>query len=204
MFMSVFGAVPPPRKDDILFGWGADCEMSACIDHWGGDAYTPGYRRAARLLAETACSSRHDHDTLIYPIVYLYRHHIELVLKSITYAVSEILNKTLTRQETNILEEHKLSSIWRTVRPMLNVVCSSAQHDLFPDDDLEGIDSYIRQLHEFDPDGTRFRYARTKKGQRSLAHKEAVTVINIASFADMLEKLADYLDGIDNWLATLT
>lgn len=74
---------------------------------------------------------------------------------------------------------------------------------------MEGIDSYVRQLHEHDPDGQRFRYA-TAKTKRAGARKGSVSrgpslspelnVINIRAFAIAMEKLADYLEGIDRWV----
>ena len=81
---SVVSTLPPPRKSDVLFGSGTDWETNACastIDNIM--AYQNGYRRAAFHLAEYVCDARLGQDFLVYPIVYLYRHHIELTLKSI-------------------------------------------------------------------------------------------------------------------------
>ena len=81
---SVVGTSPPPRKSDVLFGSGTDWQANACVN--GIDdlaAYQNGYRRAALHLAEYVCDAGRGQDFLVYPIVYLYRHHIELTLKSI-------------------------------------------------------------------------------------------------------------------------
>jgi len=95
---------------------------------------------------------------------------------------------------------------------MLNPVCALVPNPPFPDDDLEGINSYIRQLHEHDPDGTRFRYATTKV-RRNGSHKGAPTrgpslspdlkLVNIRAFAVAMEKLGDYLEGIEAWFGDL-
>ena len=74
-------------------------------------------------------------------------------------------------------------------------MCELAGNAAFPLNDLEGIDSYIRQLHENDPDGQRFRYAKTTKHGPSL--RPELTQINIRDFALALEKLSDYLDAIE-------
>jgi hypothetical protein len=140
------------------------------------------------------CTTYQEQDTLVYPIVYLYRHHIELVLKNTIYTASKLLN-----QEIGKLDGHKLLKLWGTLRPILDAVSDTSQE--FPAEHLEGIDSYIRQLEEHDPDGTRFRYAKTTKKQPSL--KQNLNLINIRIFAEMLETLADYLGGIDDWFAQL-
>src|SRR5882724_8747168 len=49
--------------------------------------YSEGYRMAARQLTEgiEAKGERSsDQDYLVYPIIFLYRHHLELVLKRLT------------------------------------------------------------------------------------------------------------------------
>jgi hypothetical protein len=75
-----------------------------------------------------------------------------------------------------------------------------------PTDDLEGIDSYILQLHKHDPDGQRFRYATTKKSKRANRLRSLppdLKYINIREFAIALEKLADYLDPLEMWFGDL-
>jgi hypothetical protein len=78
---SVVGFLPPPRKSDVLFGSGTDWQTNACVNGIGDSvAYQDGYRRAALQLAEYVCDAGRGQDFLVYPIVYLYRHHIELAL----------------------------------------------------------------------------------------------------------------------------
>jgi hypothetical protein len=80
---SVVGTLPPPRKSDVLFGSGTDWQVNACINGIDEEAsYQDGYRRAALHLADYVCDTAKGQDFLVYPIVYLYRHHIELRLKS--------------------------------------------------------------------------------------------------------------------------
>jgi hypothetical protein len=93
------------------------------------------------------------------------------------------------------------------VRPLLNPVCELGGSPALPPDDLEGIDSYILQLHKHDRDGQRFRYATTKpkghKSKRLPSLPPDLKHINIRDFAIALEKLADYLDALDMWFGDL-
>jgi hypothetical protein len=74
-----------------------------------------------------------------------------------------------------------------------------------PLDDLEGIDSYILQLHKHDPDGQRFRYSTTKSKARKtrLPSLPDLKYINVRDFSVAMEKLADYLDALDMWFGDL-
>jgi hypothetical protein len=87
---------------------------------------------------------------------------------------------------------------------LLNPVCQKGGSPALPPDDLEGIDSYILQLHEHDSDGQAFRYATRKlQGQWLPSLPAGLKHINIRDFANALEKLADYLEGLDNWFGDL-
>lgn len=193
------GMPPSPHKTDVLFGPGEDWPANACVNYGSpGAAYRTGFRRAALALAEQVCETGRSQDLLVYPIVYLYRHHMELALKSIIDLACVVLDHELTDEEFKKLGRHDLADLWNLAKPLLSkVVCDETP---LPPDDLEGIDSYIRQLHEHDPDGQRFRYAMVK-AKRAQAERRSLSPelrhINIRNFAIALEKLADYLDAIE-------
>jgi hypothetical protein len=183
----------------VLFGSGTDWQANACVASGFDDIiYQDGYRQAALYLVEYLCDKGSRQGFLIYPIIYLYRHHIELTLKSIIRTAYSLL---ATGKSSDPLTQHDLSKLWTLARPLLNAVSEIADNSAFPLDDLEGIDSYIRQMHEHDPDGQRFRYPTTRKGTPSL--RSGLSSINIRDLSNALEKLADYLEGTDNWLGDL-
>lgn len=211
---SVFGLSPPPRKEDLIFRAGEDWSTNACItnSHNADVVYSDGFRRAAIQLAEQVCESAQGMDVLIYPIVYLYRHHTELVLKSIIEVASDLLDRKLSRSELNKLGRHNLSELWALVRPLLDPVCEAAANPPLPLEDLQGIDSYIQQLHEHDPDGQRFRYptiklknagSRSQSPARGASLSPDLKLVNVRIFANAMEQLADYLEGIASWFSDL-
>jgi len=121
--------------------------------------------------------------------------------KSIIRTAYSLLDEAVTGKSSGPLTQHDLSKLWALARPLLNAVSKIADNSVFPLDDLEGIDSYIRQMHEHDPNGQHFRYPTTKKGTPSL--RSGLTSINIRDLSSALENLADYLEGTDNWLGDL-
>lgn len=183
----------PPRKSDVLFGSGADRQANACVHSvLGAAAYQDGYRRAALHLAEYVCGEGRGQDDLVYPIVYLYRHYTELTLKSIISAAAFVVDYTMTKNDLDTLGRHDLAKLWKLAKPMLDPACELSGESPLPPDDLEGIDSYIDQLHQHDPNGQRFRYSTTirAKGQKSATHPALpndLTHINIRNFADGME-----------------
>jgi hypothetical protein len=195
----------PPRKGDTLFrGDLPDGMNNACLNVMrDGDpiAYMEGYRRGALRLVQHVVKSHCDQDFLVYPIFFLYRHHIELVLKRIIVRSHYLIVRSLTDEEKKHLGRHRLDLLWRDLKPMLSSVCEAAGWDMPDAADIEGIDSYIRQLSALDPDSFSFRYSHSKQGGHSLP--EGLKHINLRHFAEMMERLADYLDGIDEGTSEL-
>jgi hypothetical protein len=208
--LSVFGSAPPPDKDDVLFRSDKDLEADARIGCTVADwLYCTGFRRAAQRLVEHVCDTGNDQDFLIYPIVYLYRHHTELVLKSIFESASGLLDRALTQDERRTLGRHDLLALWQATRPLLNPICDRADSPPFPAAELDGIDSCIRQLHEQDPNGQHFRYATMKTesargtGTKVPSRGANLKPINVRAFADSMDRLVSCLEGIEWWFSDL-
>lgn len=201
---SIFGRTPPPRASDVLFGANnEDWRLNACIEHWGDvdHAYKAGFREAAFQLADRMCNQPSSQDYLVYPILYLYRHHIEMVLKDIVRLSGDLLDQPQSKTRKENLKKHDLAKLWRMIRSNLNPISDLAGERHLPTDDLDGICSYMKQLNAHDPAGICFRYARQHDTTRTL--DADLIHINIRSFAIHMEKLADYLDGIEGWFKTL-
>ncbi len=196
---------PPPRKGDALFrGDLPDWRNNACLNPTGHDAergYTNGYRRGARVLADHVIEHQEDQDSLVYPIIFLYRHHIELALKSLILNAPSIIGRPLTPPESQHLGMHRLNLLWQDLKPMFSDVCKAAGWSKLAADDVDGVDSYIKQLSELDLESYSFRYARRKSGAPSLPTR--LTHVNLRHFAEMLDRLANYLDGLDAGLSAL-
>jgi hypothetical protein len=195
----------PPRKEDVLYGKGVPSDWSnAHVNITWGDpevGYTEGYRRGARLLVEHVMERQRDQDYLVYPVIFLYRHHIELALKNIIRHTPYIIDRPLTEAEEKHLGKHRLDLLWQDLKPLFAGVCKAAGWDKPDAADEEGVDSHIRQLTALDPDSYSSRYTRSKKGAPSLPAE--LKYINLQHFAEMVERLADYLDALDTAVTVL-
>lgn len=194
-----------PEKADRLFrGDLRDWMNNACLNVTGnGDAYAykTGYRRGAEVLIDYVGQSGRDQDFLVYPIVFLYRHHVELMLKRIIRQAPCVISRCLTTQEKQHLEKHRLDLLWEDLKTMMPAICEAAGWGKL-DAEIEGIDNYIRQLSDLDADSFSFRYSDSKKGQPSLPGN--LKNINLRHFGDLMGRLANYLYGVDeamSWMA---
>jgi len=155
---------------------------------------------AARQLAEGVCAQGargSDAHYLVYPIVFLYRHHVELVLKRLLLMLADLAEKELDHKTSKDLEKHCLYQLWTDLKGFLK--SADDRCGLRIDcEDQDGINSYIQQLSEVDPDSQVFRYARSKKGERLLP--EELKCINIAVFSEHMERLCSFLDNVDSYL----
>lgn len=183
-----------PHKDDVLFRYDDEGITNACVNYArdGGDyAYRRGYRVGARLLAQYCIDECREQDGLIYPIVFLYRQHVELALKDLIRDAAELSATTLTADEQKHLKRHDLKDLWGDLKKLLKKFGPP-----YPDrEHVAAVDSYIDQLMEFDRASFSFRYPRTKSEDSSLPAN--LKHIGIRNFQTLMERLADYLEGLD-------
>jgi hypothetical protein len=188
--------VPAPTP---LFTYGLD----------PADACARGYRLAAELVVDHIRQRSSEQSFLFYPAVFLYRHYVELMLKKLILASDEPGVRTVT-QITQLSESvredlakgkkaHRLTWLWEQFRPAaLALGDVSAQ-------DIDGINFYIQQLSSMDPDSTSFRYTTgiDKTRANLTAAQKPGTEVDIIKFADTMESLINYFEGMDNYISMI-
>ncbi|MEM9509898.1 MAG: hypothetical protein AAGA16_19810 [Cyanobacteria bacterium P01_E01_bin.35] len=171
--------------DDKLFIAAEDWRMNACLNsyHDPTELYIAGYKDAADLLVESVAKREGTADSLIFPIVFLYRHYLELRLKSLLHDGNILLDRDY-RQKS----EHQLSKLWLRAREILA--------ELFPNEEgiqLEAMDSLIEQFEKVDPRSTSFRYPKDFKGNNSV--KQDLPKVNLRNLAEVVEGMSTILEG---------
>ena len=194
--------LPPesaPRKGDVLFrGDLPDWHNNACLSGTGqGDpvAYVEGYRRGAEILVHFVNDHGRDQDFLVYPILFLYRHHLELAMKRIIRRLPRLLNRELTSHEVGELRKHSLNGLWQALKPMVSSIYKAVEWPAARSEDIAGADDYICQLSEIDPDSESFRYPFGKSGKANMP--DGLIRLNIRHFAVTISRLVQYIDDID-------
>lgn len=169
--------------------------------HRSWDTFATGYRRAAEVLSEHVLAYADDVDllnTMGLPLIFLWRHYLELRLKDIIVSGSQ-------RYSTHCLVDN-----WQTIIGMLKHVHGgvSVLRDVSPDasdvykfyklklDDYDKIKRIISEFDYYDKDSETFRYPEIrKKGLVDATH------IDLKNLSGAMPKLADLLDEISQYLS---
>lgn len=173
------------KRDDQLFVEAEDWWMNACLNwyHDPTEIYIVGYKEAGDSLINSVADRSGTADSLIFPVVFLYRHYIELRLKALLHDGHRLLD-----QEHKEKPEHQLSNLWPKVRNILV--------ELWPDgnkDDLAAFDSLIDQFERVDPRSTTFRYPKEFNEQKSL--KIDSPRVNLRNLKEVVGAMANILEG---------
>jgi hypothetical protein len=153
-----------------------------------------GYRDAACLLVDAVARGASHADWLAYPIVFCYRHYVELMLKSIllsAVAAEYVSPETFTKHKYS----HNLSVLWGLVRPALVKYDESLANDAF----TRRVANRISELTQFDPDSLAYRYRLSRSGKPRRLPDEA-PFIDLRAFCEGMNDVATYLDRWwDEW-----
>lgn len=108
--------------------------------------FADGYKLAADTLVDQV-EGHPPEDCLIAPILFLYRHWVELKLKELILSL-----KVFSVAEINRPNHHSLYDLWFIVKSNLHCLRGSSNRDFI------NLEARIRELNGLDPDGERFRY----------------------------------------------
>jgi len=191
----------PFAKGDIIFrsvnagqGEEDDWETNASVRGANEYSYAEGYRRAGRVLADHVIQSRWDTDFLVYPIIFLYRHYVELQLKRLIPDAAFLSGHSLRDTDRKALSgSHSLNEVWKILEPILQELATGGFG--ITQEEIEATDSYTQQIHSVDEGSFSFRYLNTKSGAPSI-DKDKLPHLNIGVFAEAMEKLTGYLFGL--------
>jgi len=154
------------------------------------DIYAAGYKDAADALVGALAERKASLDSVVYPLVFLYRLVLELQLKLILP-----LARRLAGKEAVADHQHGLMPLWNELRRHLE------QLDPREDDkELPAIEDFIRQLDTVDPGSFAFRYPTTKKGEVSLPE---LRHINVRHLSEVMDSVFMLLGGIHSWLGEM-
>lgn len=181
-----------PRKGDILFAPGEDWWNNASLDYSFGSVslYARGYLDGANHLVEHVIETKSDQDTLVYPVVFLYRQYLELAMKGIIRVGRQLQGRKrqLQGKKRDSLDEHKLGDLWREVREIFELVWLDGSKE-----DLDNVQTAIAEFESIDPKSVAFRYPVDKKGKPALPTN--CRRINLRNLREVMERIANLLNG---------
>jgi hypothetical protein len=164
-------------------------QYNACVGNkycsFEYDDYAIGYFEAGERLVNSLLNNRRLLVVLILPIVFTYRHAIELSLKHVvSYTRFFNGNKII------IKKTHKLIDNWNEIKEKLD-------KEIIDEDTITNIDQILRDFINIDPIGEAFRYPYNKKDCPNL---EQITHINLIVFAEAMKYVSIFFRG---WFAMI-
>jgi len=179
---------PLPRKGGRVFIEPQDWEDNAwlgrtrVVNSWS--LYAEGFKRAADQLVEDLLEARaFAPDLLIHPVLFLYRHYLELRLKELIIVSGKLLGETYA-----VPPQHELMTLWVEVRPRLERVWPGVSAKKYHD----AIEERLREVCRVDPGSYAFRYPVDTHGRPSVADPGN---ISLGHLKDEMAGISTILDG---------
>jgi hypothetical protein len=151
--------------------------------------YAHGYRRAADELVDRVEGEPPD-DVLLLPIVFLYRHYVELTLKDLVLRLVSLCRIGIDPKQ---LTTHKLLPLWESVKAHLYCIREEMQDkEIVP-----ALDKLLLELSDLDPDSMHFRYA-VNKDFAEMVLPRSVSMEHLRSTMEKIYNGFAYIEaGID-------
>ncbi len=172
-----------PTLGDRIFSPGRDATVARDV---GERIYRlgQGYKLAGDVLVQNSLGEPRDHDNLVYPILYCYRHYIEITLKEIIEKHGQWIGVTLSKRD------HKLPELWG-----LFLRIAIEYHNDPSDDAALAVSACIDELAQVDPSSVAFRYARDKKTNYLIPLPFAG--IDLVNLHDVMNGIANFFECAD-------
>ncbi len=152
----------------------------------GWIGYVEGYKTAADHLYEHCI--KHHQDTVVYPVVFLYRMHIELSMKWIISLLDQLYGLNLPIKRT-----HPLDEIWVTIEQAILSNRPYAKGTTYN----EKINKCIKLINGLDNKSTAFRYPPNELVDVDIEHYEQ---FDLKTYHDILTRASIELDTIASQL----
>ncbi len=160
------------------------------------DAYIDGYREAAlALFAWANGNNAASPDILVFPIAFLWRHHVELSLKDIIAT-----GRRVEEQPWSFPGGHSLGKLWLVAKPYI-LTCGD------PSDPVIGnVEANILEVEKIDPGADGFRYTSKfdKKANAPTVDRTLPTApshVNLRVLHEGMEALSNFFSGVRSALS---
>lgn len=165
-----------------------DWHNNACLNYNDDLAYVyiQGYKRAADELVNSINQTGDNQDVFVFPIVFLYRQHLELLLKNIIHIGRQCLDRG-----NNHPMKHELDELWAEVKGIIRNVWEEDAKE------FKLIEHIINEIITIDPRSMAFRYPKNTNGKK---HLSEIFHINTRHLSEMINKMSSFLQGVESGL----
>ena len=161
--------------------------------------YGHAYHEAAQRLVAVFASKRGYRDVDACPIVFLYRHALELYMKSIILwgnALLRLRKRKVRLKQPDLFKTHSLKRLVSGSKPIFRLAESLED---WPDPEFKSFKHFERilcELEKIDPGSYSFRYPIDRRGSASLPNH---LCFNVRALGAKFDGLLRVLDGVATW-----
>lgn len=152
------------------------------------EVWADGYKIAGDKILESI-DSEFRADFAVYPMVYLYRHAVELKLKSICLSANRFSEMSYEKRIEDIAT-HDLNTLWNTAVELAKM----ADIELGVGKLISAFVDRLAELEKLTPTGEESRYPTNRKG---VPNWKDVEYLDLKQFKDTMGGIWNLLDNID-------
>jgi hypothetical protein len=183
-----------PKKADRLLKPGADWDTSAgfASHQLARDAHIwDGYMTAGAALIDETERRPADRHVLIYPILFNYRHGLEVAMKWTIEQYGSLANVSLDPDDRN----HDLWALWKLCKEIFAAATEDEE-----DEAVQAVEQVVKDFQQIDKSGTAFRYSKNKGGAIITLPADRIDLGNVQR---VMEAVDNFFKGSDCWLDNL-
>lgn len=162
--------------------------------------YVAGYKDAADKAVDAAINDFSD--SLVYPIMFLYRHYLEIMIKQMLWEFRSLqfyLNKYYGNTEygsefskgKDPIMKHDLMSIWKELRDLMKESWSNEEDLSF----LADVEHRIKEFHDIDQGSFSFRYPVDKENNPIFQFDQEIQKVNIVQVKRVVDAITTRFGG---------
>lgn len=159
------------------------------------DVYARPFHDAARALARRALRSRRARELDALPVVFLYRHALELSMKAVVLEGNrrlDLFGEGLPAKELwELLNGHRLSRLLPEIRRVFKGAGWGWNWEDATIRTFAGVQRVLRDLESVDPDSFTFRYPTNTRGEAAVPHHFE---FNLRAFIVDIDPLVEAFD----------
>ena len=179
-----------PVKNDQLFVSAPGDNSHIETNYWVRTyQIIEGYKGAAELLVGQTEDDPSLRDLLVFPIIFNYRHFIELSLKNLLNTYGTVVG--IKRN----WKDHDLRKLWREFESM------SEKYSGHIDETTREVGKLILEFSIVDPNSFSYRYPVDTQG---MLIPIEFTEIHLPTLADVMNGLSNYFTGCDGYFDNLS
>ena len=156
--------------------------------------YAQAFHEAGQVLAERMFAHGGYSDLEACPIVFLYRHSLELYLKAIVLIGCDIMQRhgeTLTDKE-RLFGNHRLLHLLPLIKRTFDAVGWTWHEDIEGLRTFEEVGELLQAFEKIDPGSYTFRYPVNTKGQPSVPHH---FTFHMPTFCECMDAFLNMLEA---------